>query len=52
MESAQAAIRAMAKRVQGTEASTQTYTELKAEDFAAARDLLGVFEIQELRHKF
>lgn len=52
VESAQAAIRAMAKRVQGTEASRQTYTELKAEDFAAARNLLGVFEITELRHKF
>jgi len=32
--SMEAAIRAMAKRVQGTEASRQTYTELKAEDFA------------------
>jgi len=51
VESAQAAIRAMAKRVQGTEASRQTYTELKAEDFAAARNLLGVFDT-ELRHKF
>lgn len=37
----QAAVRAMAKRVQGSEASVKTYTELKVEDFAAARRDLG-----------